>query len=144
MEEVAFGFKPSGILSNCLAVSEHPQGKAHGTHHIGIHIGMDCPVRVRVVPCSDKNGIALSDRYVQLPNWIRFDISLRRRSAPKYAKWFWKPDPVDLNNAHFVTVNPEVHSGESTSVNNLNKARAPVVSDTGRCWAGNGTLTRRR
>ena len=48
------------------------------TYHIVIHVGMDGPVRARVIPRSDEDGVALSDRDNQLLNRIRLNISLQR------------------------------------------------------------------
>lgn len=55
IDEVAFGFKPSGILSNCVAVSTLIQREPHGAYHIGVHVSVDGPVRARIVPRSDEN-----------------------------------------------------------------------------------------
>jgi len=44
MEEVAFGFKPSGMASNYVSVSTHLWRRGRRTYHIVIHIGMDGPV----------------------------------------------------------------------------------------------------
>lgn len=76
IEEVAFGFKPSGILSNWAAVSTQPKWGTYRAYHISVHVGVDGPVRARVVPGSNENGIALSDGDIQLPHRIWLYISL--------------------------------------------------------------------
>jgi len=76
MEAVAFGFKPSGTVSNYAILSTRSWLEARGTHHIGVHVGMDSPVRARVIPRGDKDGIALGNRDHELVDRVRFDISL--------------------------------------------------------------------
>jgi len=78
MDAVAFGFKPSGIVSNYPVLSTHSWRETRGAYHIGIHVGMDGPVRARVVPRSDENGVALGDGDIEPLDRVRFNISLRR------------------------------------------------------------------
>ena len=76
MEEVAFGFKPSGTVSNYVVLSTRSWRGARDTHHIGIHVGMDGPVRACVIPRGDENGVSLSDRDDEPLDWVGLNISL--------------------------------------------------------------------
>ena len=83
MEEVAFGFKPCGTVSNCAVLSTHIWGGTCGAYHVCIHVSVDSPVRTRIIPRGDKDGVALSDRNIELLYRIRLDISLEQWSIPK-------------------------------------------------------------
>lgn len=54
-----------------------------------------------------------------------------------------KSNPIDFDDAHFVTINPEIHSGECTSINDLGK-RVSGVSSIALHQLAKKALTRRR